>query len=76
MESAEDYYGNDYPEDEVASDDEFDAGAYNYRHNASDGEEYDLDQAAFSDEDEADPANQFRLKHILRNPPALYDQDE
>ncbi|KAF6234530.1 hypothetical protein HO173_007155 [Letharia columbiana] len=39
-ENAEDYYGNDYPEDEVNSDDEFGRGAYNYRHAASDDEEF------------------------------------
>ncbi|KAM0796065.1 hypothetical protein BDR22DRAFT_893589 [Usnea florida] len=39
-ENAEDYYGNDYPEDEVSSDDEFGRGAYNYRHAASDDEEF------------------------------------
>lgn len=38
--TAEDYYGNDYPEDEVNSDDEFGRGAYNYRHAASDVEEF------------------------------------
>ncbi|CAD6570478.1 MAG: hypothetical protein ASARMPREDX12_003642 [Alectoria sarmentosa] len=37
---SEDYYGNDYPEDEVNSDDEFGRGAYNYRHAASDDEEF------------------------------------
>lgn len=40
---AEDYYGADYPEDEVDADDEFDRNAYKYRTgNASDEEEYDL----------------------------------
>ena len=42
MITAEDYYGNDYPEDEVDSDDEFGRGAYNYRHAASDDEEFGL----------------------------------
>ncbi|CAI4217985.1 unnamed protein product [Parascedosporium putredinis] len=42
-ENAEDYYGADYPEDEVDADDEFDRNAYKYRTgNASDEEEYDL----------------------------------
>ncbi|KAK4985604.1 hypothetical protein LTR50_005869 [Elasticomyces elasticus] len=40
-ENAEDYYGADYPEDEVASDDEFGEGAYGYRHGGSDDEEWD-----------------------------------
>ena len=38
---AEDFYGNDYPEDEVSSSDEFDKGAYHYRVHQSDDEEYD-----------------------------------
>ena len=42
MITAEDYYGNDYPEDEVDSEDEFGRGAYNYRHTASDDEEFGL----------------------------------
>ena len=48
---AEDYYGNDYPEDEVNSDDEFNRGAYNYRHDASDDEEYDEETVSWSDAD-------------------------
>lgn len=39
---AEDYYGADYPEDEVASDDEYDRDAYQYRKNADDLEEFDI----------------------------------
>ncbi|KAK4696066.1 hypothetical protein P7C71_g1797, partial [Lecanoromycetidae sp. Uapishka_2] len=50
-ENAEDFYGNDYPEDEVESDDEFDRGAYNYRHDASDDEEYGEGVATWSDEE-------------------------
>ncbi|KAI9702598.1 MAG: hypothetical protein M1836_001078 [Candelina mexicana] len=50
-ENAEDYYGNDYPEDEVESDDEFGQGAYNYRRGGSDDEEYDNEDAAWSDDD-------------------------
>lgn len=39
--TAEDYYGADYPEDEVAEDDEYDRGAYEeYRKYASDNEEW------------------------------------
>ena len=49
---AEDYYANDYPEDEVASDDERGMGAYGHRRRASDDEEYDEDTAAWSDEGE------------------------
>lgn len=46
---AENYYTADYPDDEVASDDEFGLNPYSFRNNASDVEEYDLD-----DDDEAD----------------------
>ncbi|KAF2448233.1 hypothetical protein P171DRAFT_209123 [Karstenula rhodostoma CBS 690.94] len=53
-ENAEDYYANDYPEDELSSDDEFDRDPYQrkYRH-GSDDEEYDLNDDAISgDEDD------------------------
>ena len=50
-ENAENYYGADYPEDEVASDDELDLDAYKYRQGASD-EEYDADHGAWSDDEE------------------------
>ncbi|KAF1344486.1 hypothetical protein BDV97DRAFT_402274 [Delphinella strobiligena] len=52
-ENAEGYYGADYPEDEVASDDEFDRGAYGYRNVGSDDEQWDSDTGAFSDEGES-----------------------
>ncbi|KAI8959415.1 hypothetical protein F5Y11DRAFT_305113 [Daldinia sp. FL1419] len=56
-ENAENYYAADYPDEEVASDDEFDKNPYSFRTgNASDLEEYDLDEddndAAFTDKDE------------------------
>ncbi|KAI1144490.1 hypothetical protein F5Y05DRAFT_28700 [Hypoxylon sp. FL0543] len=58
-ENAENYYAADYPDEEVASDDEFDKNPYSFRTgNASDLEEYDLndddydDDAAFSDKGE------------------------
>ncbi|PKS10305.1 hypothetical protein jhhlp_002056 [Lomentospora prolificans] len=55
-ENAEDYYGADYPEDEVDVDDEFDRNAYKYRTgNASDEEEYDLHD--YNEED--DEFNEF-----------------
>ena len=41
---AEDNPANDYPEDEVSSDDEFGLGSYNHRRNASDDEEYDFER--------------------------------
>ena len=37
---AEDNPANDYPEEEVSSDDEFGRAAYNHRQYASDDEEY------------------------------------
>lgn len=40
--TAEDYYGADYPEDEVASDDEYDRDIYQFRKNADDLEEFDI----------------------------------
>lgn len=49
---AEDHYTADYPDDEVESDDEFGRNAYNYRNrNASDLEEFDEDDATFSDDE-------------------------
>ncbi|KAI9873834.1 MAG: hypothetical protein M1830_010549 [Pleopsidium flavum] len=49
-ENAEDYHANDYPEDEVDSDDEFGQGTYSHRRNASDEEEYDKDTGDWSDD--------------------------
>ena len=49
--AAEDYYGNDYPEDEVDFDDEFDRDAYKYRNDASDEEEFDEDYDGRSDDE-------------------------
>jgi hypothetical protein len=62
---AEDYYGADYPEDEVVSDDEYDRDAYQFRRNADDLEEFDIterdtyevdddDDIARSDNEDAD----------------------
>ena len=53
--TAEDFYGNDYPEDEVHSDDEFDRGAYNYRNSASDSEEFGDDEPSWSDDENRKP---------------------
>lgn len=62
-ENAEDYYGADYPEDELASDDEFDRNAYGYRrHAGSDNEEYDEDTGAYSDDEEDRTMNPWRAK--------------
>ena len=52
---AEDYYANDYPEDDINSDDEYGRGAYKYRNADSDDEEYDEDEVSCSDEEEAKP---------------------
>ncbi|KXL46485.1 MAG: hypothetical protein FE78DRAFT_166033 [Acidomyces sp. 'richmondensis'] len=53
-ENAEDYYGADYPEDELPSDDEFDRNAYHFRNRGnSDEESWDEDTGAYS-EDEYD----------------------
>lgn len=48
---AEDYYGNDYPEDEVGSDDEYGRGAYTYRKYGSDDEDFDQGARTSSDEE-------------------------
>ena len=53
MREAEDFYGNDYPEDEVNSNDEFDRGAYNFRHVTSDDDEFSVEEPHWSDSDEA-----------------------
>jgi hypothetical protein len=60
-ENAEDYYANDYPEDELSSDDEFDRNPYQSRfRRGSDDEEFNLDDdddddvGARSDENEDD----------------------
>jgi hypothetical protein len=49
---AEDYYAADYPEDEVASDDEYGRNVHQYQHDASDQEELDS-EGVFSDEEES-----------------------
>ena len=48
---AEDFHGNDYPEDEVESEDEHGRGAYGYRHRASDDEQFENDDSMWSDEE-------------------------
>ena len=47
--TAEDYYGNDYPEDELDSDDQFERNAYSYRIDASEDEEFNYDSDTHSD---------------------------
>ena len=59
--SAEAYYGADYPSDELASDDEYDRGAYGYRQqHGSDDEQYDAD--TWSDEEDKRLMNPFGAK--------------
>lgn len=53
--TAEDFYGNDYPEEEVDSEDEYGRGAYRYRDGASDDEEYDGNGGSWSDEEVEEP---------------------
>ena len=49
--AAEDFYGNDYPEDEIDSEDEMGRGSYDHRKVASDDEEYDENMDAWSQDD-------------------------
>ncbi|KAL8347043.1 hypothetical protein RB601_003365 [Gaeumannomyces tritici] len=70
-ENAENYYAADYPDDEVATDDEFDRNPYLYRTgNASDLEEFD-EASESEDNDEGDD----RFKITIGKPqnlPGLY----
>ncbi|KAG9236856.1 hypothetical protein BJ875DRAFT_201917 [Amylocarpus encephaloides] len=50
-ENAENHYTADYPDEEVDSDDEFDINAFGYRHNL---DEFDEDEATFSDDENDD----------------------
>ncbi|QIX00839.1 hypothetical protein AMS68_006356 [Peltaster fructicola] len=54
-ENAEDYYAADYPEDELASDDEYDNNAYNFRRRANSDVEQWNHRDSDDDEQEADP---------------------
>ncbi|KAI0971664.1 hypothetical protein F4678DRAFT_472187 [Xylaria arbuscula] len=65
-ENAENYYAADYPDEEVASDDEFNMNPYAFRTgNASDLEEYDIGDQS-QDEFEENNGSQFRT-YIGRN---------
>jgi hypothetical protein len=58
---AENYYTADYPDEEVASDDEFGYNAYAYRTgNASDLEEYNVDEGDGSPIDNVDDKDGFK----------------
>lgn len=70
---AEDYYTADYPDDEVASDDEYGRDPYHYRNgNASDLEEFDEDAYAVDDQDEPS----FFRQYVGRRPPQRRSEDE
>ena len=76
-ENAEDFYGADYPEDELASDDELDRGAYGYRANAgSDDEQWDADTGTWSDDEHDRMMNPFTRKTPLPTKYAKYLGDE
>lgn len=47
---AEDFYGNDYPDEELDLQDEYNHDPYMYRNNASDDEEFDGEEATWSDD--------------------------
>ncbi|KAF2714736.1 hypothetical protein K504DRAFT_366358 [Pleomassaria siparia CBS 279.74] len=55
-ENAEDYYGNDYPEDELSEDDEYGRDPYQYR--KDDDEEYDLGDDDGIEEEKEEPFKQ------------------
>lgn len=57
--TAEGYYGADYPEDEVASDDEYGRGAYGYRQAGSDDEQWGSDDGAWSDDGDQNPWKKY-----------------
>ena len=57
---AEDYYGNDYPEDEVDSDDEYCRGAYQYRRHGSDDEDFNAEAEAEAWSDDEDKFTRWR----------------
>ncbi|KAI1180099.1 hypothetical protein F4777DRAFT_360812 [Nemania sp. FL0916] len=70
-ENAENYYTADYPDEEVATDDEFGNNPYAFRNdNASDLEEYDIgdesEDQSDDDDDDEDTTSQFRT-YIGRN---------
>ena len=71
FEIAEDFYGNDYPEDEVDSDDEYGRGAYNYRLGVSDDEEYDGFSTSSFGED-----NNLTWKKSIRDSNVESDDEE
>ncbi|CZT40099.1 uncharacterized protein RSE6_00105 [Rhynchosporium secalis] len=68
-ENAENHYTADYPDEEVDSDDEFDLNAYHYRNrNASDLEEFDEDDATFSDDESEATKYPWMTKPWVKKP--------
>ena len=76
-ENAEGYYGAEYPEEEMASDDEFNRNAYGYRHgNASDEEEWDADHGTYSDDEYERMMDPFGIRMPKQMAKYLKESDE
>jgi hypothetical protein len=84
-ENAEDYYGADYPSEELASDDEFDRGgaAYGYRarrgsndeqYNLNDNDDDDEDEITWSDEEDMRMMNPFAAAQKERVGPSRVER--
>lgn len=74
---AENHPSADYPEDEVDSDDEFGRNPYLYRNrNASDDEEFDEDDATYSDEDVVGTTKPWNKKPSWMRTRAEIERDE
>lgn len=73
---AENHPSADYPEDEVDSDDEFGRNPYFYRNrNASDAEEFDEDDATFSDDDVVGTTKSWNKKPAWMRTSAEVDEE-
>lgn len=73
--TAENYYTADYPDEDLDSGDEFDRGAYNYRGNASDLEEFDeRDEEGYVLEYDNDENDETMLPtaHMGLQPPSAF----
>jgi hypothetical protein len=75
---SEGYYAADYPEDEVASDDEYDRGAYGYRHGGSDDEHWESGPEDWSDGDDVmqNPWKKFPWMRSSQGAAVDKDDDE
>lgn len=71
---AENYYTADYPDEDLDSGDEYDRGAYNYRGNASDQEEFDeRDEQYALDYDNGDNDEpRLPTAHMGLQPPSAF----